>query len=125
MTDELAEDRERFGERMRALREAAGISGRALARRLGWSQSKVSTIERGRKVPLGPDIRAWCQATGMPLVESDLCAVAANLRTEIHHEQDRLRSEAITAAKPLKGTTERPLQHVREKGQVITAQKPR
>jgi transcriptional regulator with XRE-family HTH domain len=46
MSDEAT--RERVGHELRAIREAAGLSGSAVARDLGWSQSKVSRVETGR-----------------------------------------------------------------------------
>jgi transcriptional regulator with XRE-family HTH domain len=39
---------ERVGRELRSIREAAGLSGSAVARDLGWSQSKVSRVETGR-----------------------------------------------------------------------------
>ncbi len=42
--DEMAE----VGFELRRIREAAGISGSAVARDLGWSQSKISRVETGR-----------------------------------------------------------------------------
>lgn len=36
------------GAELRRIREAAGISGSAVARDLGWSQSKISRVETGR-----------------------------------------------------------------------------
>ena len=38
----------RVGRELRRIREAAGLSGSAVARELGWSQSKVSRVETGR-----------------------------------------------------------------------------
>jgi transcriptional regulator with XRE-family HTH domain len=38
----------RVGAELRRIREAAGLSGSAVARELGWSQSKVSRVETGR-----------------------------------------------------------------------------
>lgn len=38
----------RVGEQLRRIRESAGLSGSAVARELGWSQSKVSRVETGR-----------------------------------------------------------------------------
>jgi transcriptional regulator with XRE-family HTH domain len=37
-----------LGAELRAIREAAGLSGSEFARRLGWSPSKISRIEHGR-----------------------------------------------------------------------------
>jgi transcriptional regulator with XRE-family HTH domain len=55
-----------LGARLRALREAAGLSGAQLADQLGpgWRQSKVSKLETGRQLPTREDILAWAQATG-------------------------------------------------------------
>jgi transcriptional regulator with XRE-family HTH domain len=39
---------ERIGRELRRIREAAGLSGSAVARELGWSQPKVSRVETGR-----------------------------------------------------------------------------
>jgi transcriptional regulator with XRE-family HTH domain len=55
-----------LGERLKALREAAGLSGAALAQRLGpgWRQSKISKIETGVRVPTTDEITAWAEAVG-------------------------------------------------------------
>lgn len=48
------------------MREAAGLSGAALARELGegWTQPKVSKIETQRQLPTEDEVRAWVDATG-------------------------------------------------------------
>lgn len=50
------------------MREAAGLSGAALARELGegWTQPKVSKIETQRQMPTEDEVRAWANATGAP-----------------------------------------------------------
>lgn len=55
-----------LGTRLRAVREAAGLSGLELARALGpgWRQSKVSKIENGLQLPTSEEITAWAAATG-------------------------------------------------------------
>jgi transcriptional regulator with XRE-family HTH domain len=55
-----------LGERLKALREAAGLSGAALAQALGpgWRQSKVSKIETGVRVPTVDEVTAWAKAVG-------------------------------------------------------------
>jgi transcriptional regulator with XRE-family HTH domain len=55
-----------LGARLRAVREAAGMSGLELARALGpgWRQPKVSKIENGLQLPTGEEITAWAAATG-------------------------------------------------------------
>ena len=40
--------RTHLGRELRRLREAEGLSGTAVAKELGWSQSKVSRVETGR-----------------------------------------------------------------------------
>jgi hypothetical protein len=42
------EARDALGKRLRELRTAAGLSGRALAESLSWPPSKVSKLENGR-----------------------------------------------------------------------------
>lgn len=56
----------RLADRLRSMREAAGLSGAALARTLGegWTQPKVSKIETVRQLPTADEIRAWADATG-------------------------------------------------------------
>jgi transcriptional regulator with XRE-family HTH domain len=55
-----------FGARLRETREAAGLSGTELANALGWQQSKVSKIERGRQTATDSDVRAWLTAARAP-----------------------------------------------------------
>jgi transcriptional regulator with XRE-family HTH domain len=55
-----------LGERLRVIREAAGMSGLDLARALGpgWRQPKISRIENGQQLPSADEIRAWAAAVG-------------------------------------------------------------
>ncbi|HZD00520.1 MAG TPA: helix-turn-helix transcriptional regulator [Actinomycetes bacterium] len=55
--------REQLGKRLRQLRQGAGLSGDALAFRAGWSQAKVSRIERGKTLPSRQDVELWAQHT--------------------------------------------------------------
>ena len=55
-----------LGIRLREVRIEAGLTGRALAERAGWHESKVSKIEYGRTQPSPDDIRDWCNFTGVP-----------------------------------------------------------
>jgi len=50
--------------RLRELREAADITGSALATKLDWQQSKVSKIENGRQIPSEEDVRAYVTEVG-------------------------------------------------------------
>ncbi|NUS09829.1 MAG: helix-turn-helix transcriptional regulator [Streptomyces sp.] len=62
--------------RLRELRLDAGITGRELARRAGWSVAKSSRIENAVTAPADADIRAWCAACGADGQTDDL--IAAN-----------------------------------------------
>ncbi len=75
--------RREFGARLRRLREEAGLTGKQLADRAGWAQSKVSRIETGRQSVKTDDVRAWAAATGAStdLLE-DLLADLRTLRVE-------------------------------------------
>jgi transcriptional regulator with XRE-family HTH domain len=55
-----------FADRLRALRERAGRTGVELAAALGWQQSKVSKIERGRQTPADSDVVAWLRELDAP-----------------------------------------------------------
>lgn len=75
--------REEFGGRLRALREEAGLTGTALAARLGWPNSKVSKIEHGRQTATGVDVTAWVAAVdGSAEMLADLLADLRSVRLE-------------------------------------------
>ncbi|QBI56156.1 helix-turn-helix domain-containing protein [Streptomonospora litoralis] len=50
-------ERAELAEQLRRLRVAVGMSGTAVAERLGWSQSKVSKVETGRVTASRDDVR--------------------------------------------------------------------
>jgi len=50
-----------LADQLRAMRELAGLSGRALAAAAGWQPSKVSRIENGRQLPTGADLGIWAR----------------------------------------------------------------
>lgn len=56
--------RAQFGNRLRRLREDAGLNGKQMAVALGWAPSKVSRIETGQRSASLDDIRAWTKAVG-------------------------------------------------------------
>lgn len=57
-------DRAELAEDLRRLRAASGMSGVAVATRLGWSQSKVSKVETGRVTPSLDDVRRLVELYG-------------------------------------------------------------
>lgn len=56
-----------IGSRLRELRQKAGLSGNALARKAGVAQSTVSEIEAGHALPTLPTLNRLCQAMGITL----------------------------------------------------------
>lgn len=79
------EARDALGKRLRELRTAAGLSGRALAESLSWPPSKVSKLENGRQTPTDDDIRDWTRGTNS---EGETEALLASLHTlEVQHAE--------------------------------------
>lgn len=54
-----------LGDQLRLLRDAAGLTGKQLAERLGWPASKISRIELARQAVTDSDITALCAALGV------------------------------------------------------------
>ncbi|MFJ3497346.1 helix-turn-helix domain-containing protein [Streptomyces sp. NPDC086091] len=80
--------------RLRDIRKDAGISGRELAGRCGWSESKSSRIENARTPPSDADIRVWCRACAAEDRAPDL--IAANRQSaEAHGEWRRLQRTGL------------------------------
>jgi transcriptional regulator with XRE-family HTH domain len=61
---EASPQRTQLAGTLRDLRRAAGLSGEALGREIGASQSKVSRLELGQLVPSPSDVERWAKATG-------------------------------------------------------------
>jgi excisionase family DNA binding protein len=57
-------DRRRAGVRLRALREAAGLSQLELAAAAGLTHEEISRLELGRLAPVGTSVRRLAQALG-------------------------------------------------------------
>lgn len=58
------QDREAVAAALRSLRARAKLSTYELAARLGWSQSKVSKMERGQTAADPDDVAAWARLAG-------------------------------------------------------------
>jgi transcriptional regulator with XRE-family HTH domain len=65
-----------LGARLREIRKAAGLSGRALAEATGQHFTRVSKVENGVQPPSDSDIRAWCRACAAEPEIADLIATA-------------------------------------------------
>ncbi|CAM3497734.1 helix-turn-helix domain-containing protein [Stackebrandtia soli] len=70
---------EGLAERLLALREEAGLSGKELAARSGWEQSKVSRLENGKQRPSESDLTSWAAACGKPEAAADLIGIWTRL----------------------------------------------
>ncbi|MCM2420076.1 MULTISPECIES: helix-turn-helix domain-containing protein [unclassified Streptomyces] len=79
--------REALAARLREIRLDAGITGRELAARAGWSESKSSRIENSKTPPSDADIRAWCRVCDAENQSADL--IAANRTADSMYVQWR------------------------------------
>ena len=60
------EDRQRIGKRLRALREAAGLTQLQLAAASGLTHEAISRLERGERAASAETVRQLAQALGIP-----------------------------------------------------------
>ena len=68
--------------KLSAARRRAGLTGRDLARAIGWPESKVSRIGKGRQMPIADEVREWGEAVGLDLVEiAELVELASSSET--------------------------------------------
>ncbi|GAA4554781.1 MULTISPECIES: helix-turn-helix transcriptional regulator [Pseudonocardia] len=83
-SDDLDPRHRRFGERLKKLRQDAGLSAAALGQGLGWSQSKVSKIENARTGFTSTDIESWLdQCRADDEVREAVLGEAAELGTRV------------------------------------------
>lgn len=66
MSQPPSPSQQRLAAILHRLREEAGMSTYQLAEELGWSQSRVTRIERGRITATADDVEAWAEATRAP-----------------------------------------------------------
>ncbi|MFE6050844.1 helix-turn-helix domain-containing protein [Kitasatospora sp. NPDC056446] len=74
MSTDFQHARIALGLRLRELRAEGGLTGRQLADRLGWTQSKVSKLETGRQTATHDDLKAWAEGVGQPEAAAELAA---------------------------------------------------
>ncbi|GAB2698731.1 helix-turn-helix domain-containing protein [Kitasatospora kifunensis] len=84
MSTDFQQARFALGLRLRELRTEGGLTGRQLAGRLGWAQSKVSKLEAGRQTATHDDLKAWAEGVGQPDAATEL---AARLRVLESHSR--------------------------------------
>ncbi|MGD9482716.1 helix-turn-helix transcriptional regulator [Streptomyces sp. TRM70308] len=80
LSPQAQEAREAVAGRLRELRLDAGITGRELSARCGWSAAKSSRIEHAKTPPSDSDLRSWCAACDAPEQADDL--IAANRQAD-------------------------------------------
>ncbi|MFI6638244.1 helix-turn-helix domain-containing protein [Streptomyces sp. NPDC050504] len=86
--------REELASSLRAIRRDAELTGRELAARCGWSESKSSRIENAKTPPSDGDIRAWCRACGAVDQIADLIA-ASRQSADAHVQWKRLQRSGL------------------------------
>lgn len=83
MPTSITPQRALLARRLRELRAAAFPSGSALARHLGWHQTRVSKLEPGGQRPTEEDLRQWAEAVGATTQQLDeLYELATAARVE-------------------------------------------
>ncbi|MEX0803153.1 MAG: helix-turn-helix transcriptional regulator [Candidatus Binatia bacterium] len=65
MTGKFAKDREKIGERLRAAREAAGLTQGQIAKKLGIHRPSISEIEAGRRRVSAEELAEMASAYGI------------------------------------------------------------
>jgi transcriptional regulator with XRE-family HTH domain len=79
--DAKADEASGFGQRLRRLRIAAGLTQAELAERAGMSAKSIAALERGRRQhPHPPTVRALAQALGLSEAERAKLAAASGVR---------------------------------------------
>ncbi|MET9181665.1 Scr1 family TA system antitoxin-like transcriptional regulator [Kitasatospora aureofaciens] len=74
MSTDFQQARIALGQRLRELRAEGGLTGRQLADRLGWTQSKVSKLETGRQTATHDDLKTWADGVGQSDAAAELSA---------------------------------------------------
>lgn len=83
MPTSITPQRALLARRLRELRATAFPSGSALARHLGWHQTRVSKLEQGGQRPTEADLRQWADAVGATAQQLDeLYELASAARVE-------------------------------------------
>ena len=73
--------RRELGARLRQIRKAAGLTGRAVAEATGQHVTRVSRVENGTQPPTERQIRDWCAACGADGEIPDLLATARSVES--------------------------------------------
>ncbi|MGW0833477.1 helix-turn-helix domain-containing protein [Streptomyces prunicolor] len=99
ITDRSQEPRQRFAEELRRLREASGLSLRALGERLGWDASLFGKMENGETLGSPEVVQALDTHYGTPGLLLALWELAAGDHTQFRERYRRymaLEAEAVS-----------------------------
>jgi len=99
ITDRSQEPRQRFAEELRRLREASGLSLRALGERLGWDWSLFGKMENGETLGSPEVVQALDTHYGTPGLLLALWELAAGDHTQFRERYRRymaLEAEAVS-----------------------------
>ncbi|WP_062207171.1 helix-turn-helix transcriptional regulator [Streptomyces sp. NBRC 109706] len=90
MSTDYQQARVALGARLRELRAERRLTGRQLAARLGWPQSKVSKLETGRQTATAEDLLAWAEGTDRPEAAEELITRLRSLESRTRSWRRRL-----------------------------------
>ncbi|MFD0374647.1 helix-turn-helix domain-containing protein [Streptomyces sp. NPDC127112] len=68
--------RKAVADRLREIRQDAGLTAKDVADRIGWYKSKVSRLENAVTPPSDDDVKAWCRACGADGMAADIIAAS-------------------------------------------------
>jgi transcriptional regulator with XRE-family HTH domain len=74
--------REALGNRLREMRLDAHLTGRDLAKEVGWAPSKISKLEAGRQTPSDSDLKEWARVCGRAEVVGELVSTLRSLEQQ-------------------------------------------
>ncbi|MGB6164165.1 MAG: helix-turn-helix transcriptional regulator [Pseudonocardiaceae bacterium] len=96
MPPKVSPERARLATRLRELRAAAFRSGSAMARHLGWQQTRVNKLEHGYQLPSPDDLDAWVAAVdASPDVRAELGDLLTGARVQYSLWAEMYRSGGI------------------------------
>jgi transcriptional regulator with XRE-family HTH domain len=90
-------DYQSVAESLRELRARAGLSTYELAERLGWSQSRVTRMERGRTPADPEEVAAWAEATDAPVTVAESLVRLAEAQLKQIRSWREVHGEGIAA----------------------------
>lgn len=112
---EVSAQRARLGTRLRELRATRFRSGSAMARHLGWQQTKVSKLELGTQLPDREELDLWVAAVGAGEQErAELGELLTHARVNYTVWADVYRARGIGTRQAQIGATEADTTLIRE-----------